>query len=149
MYKIYTIGSEYHCDLVKNIMKDEKEFLFTNNLKDADLLYAVYGPGLEKKTISYWIFSNKPILIHWIGKDTFIFDKSRIVSGIKNKISRFLKISILKYRNLLGNVKYVSSAPWLANEVETLSKIQTDYFVLTSIEKDLLLKPKKIEYMIL
>ena len=66
MYKLFLTGSDYHCEMVETLLKQDKEISFTKNIEDADLLYAVYGPGINKETLKYWIFSNKPILIHWI-----------------------------------------------------------------------------------
>jgi hypothetical protein len=141
MYNLFLAGSQYHCALVKTILENDSDIKFTDNLNKADLLYAVYGPGITRKTLKYWMFSQKPVLIHWIGKDTFIFNDSS--QGIRRKIYDKLKLVLLKSRIKQGNVKYLSSAPWLAKDVERLTNVKTEYLVLTSIEKGLLLEPKE------
>lgn len=143
MINVYLTGSEYHCKMVKTILKDEKEFEFTESLARADLLYAVYGPGITKNTLKYWLFTNKPILIHWIGKDTFILNKKLIPETFRGKVSEGIKKILLKYKNTFGKIKYISSAPWLAKEVQEFSGVETDYLVLTSIELETLLTPEK------
>ncbi|SDJ11461.1 hypothetical protein SAMN04515654_12829 [Halanaerobium congolense] len=144
MHNIFITGSEYHCNMVKKILSDNPEINFTDDLKSADILYVIFGPGISKETLKYWILTNKPILIHWIGKDTFFLEGDRKYDIFsKGYYTNKLKKIILNARYLFNNVKFISSAPWLAKRVNKLTNKDTDYLVLTSIDKNKLLTPRK------
>ncbi|WP_080832536.1 hypothetical protein [Cohnella massiliensis] len=143
MHKIYLFGSEYHCKMVRGILSSDNEVKFVESIQEADLIYVIYGPGVNRKTLKYWIFTRKPFLIHWIGTDTFILDKSRSRPQLITKIHRVVSLSLMKFRNLNNSLKFLSSAPWLAKDVAEMTGIDTEYFVLTSIENENLLIPNQ------
>jgi len=142
MIKINLIGTDYHTKLVREILRYDEQIIFEENIDNADLLYVIFGPGIRKSNLRYWLLGNKPILIHWIGVDTFIFNREKKEENLKQKIKKKIILGILKYRYKRGRLKSISSAPWLAEEVTKKSGISTDYLVLTSIKKEEILSPK-------
>lgn len=131
MIKINITGTPIQTSLIKSILKEDKEITFVN-YNDADVYYVVFGPGLTKKNIFRWLFSNKKFLIHWIGLDTKFYLVNNN-GNIKSRIYTFIKKGVLMYKYKTGKLYYISSSPWLANEIEKASGIKTDYLVITSI----------------
>ena len=149
--KIHIHGSKIQVALVKNIFKTDENLQLTSFPK-CDIVYSIYGPGIEfKHNLIYWLFTKKIHLIHWIGNDAEIFESQK--GNFFRKIVNFAKLQILYFKLRQSKVIFIASSPWLAKSIEKRTGIKTKYIVLTSIYSEemscfLRLQERKIDFLI-
>lgn len=118
-------GSKIWVDYFKEGFKDDEdievfviskfsEFVHLSN--NIDLFYIMFG-WLDKDHILsffYWLFSRKPIVIHWIGTDVWRVINPQVLD-LKMRVKRYLSLTLFKiYRRCY----HIACAPWLKEELE-------------------------------
>jgi len=143
--KVYFGGDLSYKDIVYSFLKKNMLVIEVDSLREADLIYWVYGngPALNFKNLKFWVFSrNQKLILHWIGTDVLnhlIKIKSKkLKSRVYYRIWNYLILRKIKNKAMFN----FCCAPWLCEELEGAGIISS-YLPLTTIKKELFDFPEK------
>ncbi len=141
-------GDISYKSIVANFLETDILINEVNAIKDAQLIYWVYGSGpkLTLKTLPFWLKSKQKIIIHWIGTDVL----SRVTKSKSKKIKTaiFFRIwnKLIEFKVKKKYMLNLCCAPWLCDELKQIN-INSKYIPLTTIPGEKRnFKEKKREY---
>ncbi len=149
--KVFFSGDLSYKGIINKLLENSITIEETFNLKEADLIYCVYGrgPSLNFTNRKLW-FSKQKLIVHWIGTDVL----THVNKLTKNKNLRSLYYhklwnKIIKIKTENKSMLNLCCAPWLCEELNQVG-VKSTYVPLTTINQDLLLfeeEPRYYDFM--
>lgn len=135
-------GNPYHTKIIKKTLNEIKSFEIKefHDSNDSSITYWVSGPGPSLlKNISFW-FSNRQLIIHWIGTDVLYFTGEKKNKELYSRFYYHIRYIIIKYKTQKKQIIHLAGAPWLADELYEAG-INSRYFPITTIDPTKMVNP--------
>jgi hypothetical protein len=131
------LGDLNYKNIILHLLEGNVKVNEVTNLRDAELVYCVYGrgPKLTLKTLNFWLNNDQKFILHWIGTDVLThINKLSNNRNIKSLIYHKLWNYLLKRKTRKGSMINLCCAPWLCDELESVG-ILSNYIPITTINK--------------
>jgi hypothetical protein len=133
--RVFFGGDISYKSIIYHFLKPNSTIIEVTNLRDADLVYWVYGrgPTLNFKNLFFWISNRQKFILHWIGTDVLTHVSKLQSRKIKTFIYHHFWNFLIKRKIKNNSMLCLCCAPWLCRELEEVG-VSAQYIPLTTIE---------------